>query len=64
MTTPTRLQLCPECQQAGISEVINHLRDGSILEATYLCPQSHVFQIKWLRPQPEKGVADAVVQSG
>lgn len=53
-TVPERRALCPSCQRLAISEVINHLRGGSILEATYLCPRNHQFQIRWLRPEPQQ----------
>lgn len=53
-TVPERRALCPSCQRLAISEVISHLRGGSILEATYLCEQQHQFTVKWLRPQPDQ----------
>lgn len=49
MTTPQRDQLCPQCQQLALDEVINHMGStGSIIEAAYLCPEGHGFQIRWV----------------
>lgn len=42
--TPHRA-LCPSCQRLAVSETLT--RSDSIREAVYLCPDDHLFKIKW-----------------